>query len=207
MSKRAIYMGGKRTSVASVPIFTYDEVAADDWGVDEGVAGSPTLTSAPAAGDGNIGVQDMVGYITYAMTFSLDVAASATLTSATLEVKTSSDSATSASWFLKIQDGTNTTEPLNAAAATTAVDRCGSGWTAAGATPSAVSTTYAIDVKTEIETVIARDGWSSGNNITLFLSGPVVPAMGSCTGSGSDDSDVETVASSSGTPNLTVVYT
>tara|TARA_R100000808_G_scaffold22950_1_gene50379 strand:+ start:339 stop:989 length:651 start_codon:yes stop_codon:yes gene_type:complete len=216
MSKRAIFLGGKRSS-ASGGTTTYEVNAFDDWGVDEGLDPlapmedpEPTFVATPAAGDGRIGSASTgTGYATYAMMFVLDVASSATISSATLTVKTASDSGTSATWLLKIQDADNTSQPVNAAAATSVVDRCEEDdWSLSGVTPSSQAETYTIDVKTEIEAVIARGGWSSGNNITLLLSGPVEDNMGTCTGSGDDDlSDVETVASSSGKPKLTVVYT
>jgi hypothetical protein len=118
----------------------------------------------------------------------------------------------SASWFVSSELGNNTSEPGNATAAKAAVDRCAAtsghiGWGAAGITPSANSTEYSIDVKDEIVDIIGRTSWSSGNSITLLLSGPVEDdGGGSCTGSGSESATVETLVASSGKPSLTVVY-
>ena len=187
--------------------------ATDDWAMTEGTSGmvDPTFTATPGAGAGHIGVDgsmSMGGYQTYAMMFDLDVPSGATVTSATLKVTTTSSGGNgSAEWFISDEDDNDTSEPGNASEAVAAVDRCTvSNWADSGETPDLDSTEYSIDVKDEIEDIIGRGGWSEEQSITLMLSGPVVAMGGTCTGDGSDTSSVETLASSSGKPNLTVVY-
>ena len=62
---------------------------------------------------------------------------------------------------------------------------------------------YSIDVKDEIEAIIARTSpdWVADNGITLLISGPTI--------SNAEEATIETIAASSSAdrPSLTVVYT
>ena len=93
MSKRAIYLGGKRGSGAAaeaVETTFGPEIASDDWWVSEtsmmGMGGASFDATPSEAKIGDDSLSDL-GYMTYAMMWDLDVAAGVTIVSATLRVE------------------------------------------------------------------------------------------------------------------------
>jgi len=208
MSKRAIYMGGKRTvvAVAEESGGTFGPlVATNDWKVSEytaGGMGGPDFVADPSTAGIGDEAAGMKGNLTYAMMWELDdIASSATIVSATLKVTTTDSGGNeNAVWYIGTEAGIDTSEPADASAADTAVNRSGGTWSAAGITPSAHDTQYSIDFKDEIEAIIARGSWAEGGTITLFISGDTLSSM--------EQATVETIAASASAdkPSLTVVY-
>jgi len=200
-------MGGRRSAaVAAGPTTFGPEVASDDWWVSQytfggGFGDSPNFVATPTSANIGDEAAGMGGNETYAMMWDLDVAAGATISSATVKVTTISGGGNaSAVWYIGTEAGIDTSEPSTASNADSAVNRSGGTWSAAGVTPSASSTEYSIDFKDEIEAIIARGSWASGGTITLFISGDTLSSM--------EDATVETIAAtlSADKPSLTVVY-
>ena len=237
MSKRAIFLGGKRASGGvSNPTFGPTD-AVDDWLFVGNDAGG-SLTATPSAGAATIGSEagEMLGEPgsshTYAMMWPLPdaIVAATTIVSAELTFKTHSTGVDSGVELYVGHDKTraSTTAPAGASAANNKVDRDGGQTPSSGApddwdevTESLVispasglagvetSTSYTINVKNQIDRIKARSGWDAGgHSCTIFLSGPVADdGSDNWVGEGDDRTRVKTVADTADEPSLTIVYT
>ena len=236
MSKRAIYLGGKRSAAAaSDGSTTWTSDATDDWHVadpNDGANGGG-YTANPGTASATIGCEagememEPGSFHIYAMMWTLPsgIVAATTISSASLTIKTHSSGVDSGvDMYIGVDVDPSTTHPSNIAEAVTKSDRDSGttpttaptnwSWVIAGlVTPStrpgiAANTSYEINVAGQINAIIGRSGWDAGGrSMTLLLSGPVEDnGMGAWVASGDDRTTIKTVADTADEPSLTIVY-
>jgi hypothetical protein len=183
MSKRAIFLGGKRAAgavadagigVGTSPLVAewsaqaptvefpsgsspFEEVPSSDWRLsDFGPGSTMSFDDSPNGSNSMVGA-NAAGFFSYGMRWELDIEEDATISTATLVFRTTDSSLSNnehAEVYIGSHQNANSGVPAGASAARSQTDRCGSQWSGASDLFSGSGAVQNTEYEVDVKTII-----------------------------------------------------